>query len=200
MMDLVQRLAETRTLILVEHKMKLVMGLCRRLVVLHQGRLLAEGTPDDIRAHAEVRRVYLAKAHEPRAHECRRAAAVGRDSQRLVRPFAHPAGISLEVRPGEIVTLVGRNGAGKTTTLKAIMGLVPKREGRVTFAGADILDRPPHERFHRGLAYVPEERRIVPGLTVEENLRLGILAAKASGCPAATRRGGSRSSPRPSPV
>jgi branched-chain amino acid transport system ATP-binding protein len=87
-------------------------------------------------------------------------------------------GISLEVRPGEIVTLVGRNGAGKTTTLKSIMGLVPRREGRVTFEGRDILDRPPHERFHRGLAYVPEERRIVPGLTVEENLRLGILAAK----------------------
>lgn len=62
MMDLVQRLAETRTLILVEHKMKLVMGLCRRLVVLHQGQLLAEGTPDDIRAHAEVRRVYLGKS------------------------------------------------------------------------------------------------------------------------------------------
>ncbi len=87
-------------------------------------------------------------------------------------------GISLEVRRGEIVTLVGRNGAGKTTTLKSIMGLVPRREGRVTFAGADILDRPAHERFHQGLAYVPEERRIVPGLTVEENLRLGILAAK----------------------
>jgi branched-chain amino acid transport system ATP-binding protein len=87
-------------------------------------------------------------------------------------------GLSLEVRAGEIVTLVGRNGAGKTTTLKSIMGLVPKREGRVTFAGVDILDRPPHERFHQGLAYVPEERRIVPGLTVEENLRLGILAAR----------------------
>ena len=87
-------------------------------------------------------------------------------------------GISLHVRPGEIVTLVGRNGAGKTTTLKAIMGLVPRREGRVTFAGADILARPAHERFHRGLAYVPEERRIVPGLTVEENLRLGILASR----------------------
>ncbi|MEE7502405.1 ABC transporter ATP-binding protein [Methylobacterium mesophilicum] len=98
-------------------------------------------------------------------------------------------GLSLVVRPGEIVTLVGRNGAGKTTTLKAIMGLVAKREGRVTFAGADILHRPPHERFHRGLAYVPEERRIVPGLTVEENLRLGILAAKGAGRGArATRR------------
>ncbi|MBY0297373.1 MAG: ABC transporter ATP-binding protein [Methylobacterium sp.] len=62
MMDLVRRLAAERTLILVEHKMKLVMDLCRRLIVLHQGALLAEGTPDEIRANAEVRRVYLGKS------------------------------------------------------------------------------------------------------------------------------------------
>ena len=85
--------------------------------------------------------------------------------------------VSLQVGRGEIVTLIGRNGAGKTTTLKSIMGLVPRRTGRVTFDGREILAEPAHVRFHRGLAYVPEERRIVPGLTVEENLRLGILAA-----------------------
>ncbi|GJD47296.1 Lipopolysaccharide export system ATP-binding protein LptB [Methylobacterium crusticola] len=62
MMGLVARLAARRTLILVEHKMKLVMDLCRRLIVLHQGRLLAEGTPDAIRADAEVRRVYLGRS------------------------------------------------------------------------------------------------------------------------------------------
>jgi branched-chain amino acid transport system ATP-binding protein len=59
MMDLIARLAAERTVILVEHKMKLVMGLCRRLIVLHHGEFLAEGTPDDIRANDEVRRVYL---------------------------------------------------------------------------------------------------------------------------------------------
>jgi branched-chain amino acid transport system ATP-binding protein len=59
MMDLISRLAQERTVILVEHKMKLVMGLCQRLVVLHHGRLLAAGTPDDIRADGEVKRVYL---------------------------------------------------------------------------------------------------------------------------------------------
>ena len=59
MMDLIGRLAEERTVILVEHKMKLVMGLCRRLIVLHHGEFLAEGTPEDIRANDEVRRVYL---------------------------------------------------------------------------------------------------------------------------------------------
>ncbi|MBE7941301.1 MULTISPECIES: ABC transporter ATP-binding protein [Ramlibacter] len=62
MMDLIQRLAAERTVILVEHKMKLVMGICSRLVVLHHGELLAEGTPEDIRANTEVRRVYLGQS------------------------------------------------------------------------------------------------------------------------------------------
>jgi branched-chain amino acid transport system ATP-binding protein len=86
-------------------------------------------------------------------------------------------GISLEVNRGEIVTLIGRNGAGKTTTLRSIMGLVPKRQGSVIFDTAEILAEPAHKRFHRGLAYVPEERRIVPGLSVLENLRLGIIGS-----------------------
>lgn len=86
-------------------------------------------------------------------------------------------GISLEVKRGEIVTLIGRNGAGKTTTLRSIMGLVPKRQGSVIFDGEEILAEPAHKRFHRGLAYVPEERRIVPGLSVLENLRLGIIGS-----------------------
>ena len=86
-------------------------------------------------------------------------------------------GIDLAVGRGEIVCLIGRNGAGKTTTLKSIMGLLPKVKGRVVFEGADMLPQPAHARFKRGLAYVPEERRIVPGITVRENLRLGLVAA-----------------------
>jgi branched-chain amino acid transport system ATP-binding protein len=86
-------------------------------------------------------------------------------------------GVTLEVKKGEIVTLIGRNGAGKTTTLKTIMGLVTKHGGSVRFDGEELLSQPARARYHLGLAYVPEERRIVPGLTVEENLRLGILAS-----------------------
>jgi branched-chain amino acid transport system ATP-binding protein len=86
--------------------------------------------------------------------------------------------LSLQVRQGEIVTLMGRNGAGKTTTLKAVMGLLGKTGGSVRFDGEDLLPLPAHVRWHRGLAYVPEERRIVPGLTVRENLRLGLIAGK----------------------
>lgn len=86
-------------------------------------------------------------------------------------------GVNLDIREGEIVSLIGRNGAGKSTTLKTIMGLIAKRTGSVTFRGEEILNKPPHIRFHRGLGYVPEDRRVVSGLTVRENLRLGLVAA-----------------------
>ncbi|MBR1203904.1 MULTISPECIES: ABC transporter ATP-binding protein [unclassified Bradyrhizobium] len=86
--------------------------------------------------------------------------------------------ISLEVSKGEIVCLIGRNGAGKTTTLKSIMGLMGRARGSVTFKGEELLRQPAHVRFALGLAYVPEERRIVQGLTVRENLRLGLVASK----------------------
>jgi branched-chain amino acid transport system ATP-binding protein len=85
-------------------------------------------------------------------------------------------GLSFQVGAGEIVTLLGRNGAGKTTTLRAIMGLVEKRRGSVRFNSKSILDEPAHSRYHHGLAYVPEDRRIVATLTVRENLQLGLLA------------------------
>lgn len=85
--------------------------------------------------------------------------------------------ISFEVRAGEIVTLMGRNGAGKTTTLRTLMGLLARHSGRITFDGKDLQAQPAHARYHAGLAYVPEDRRIVPGLTVRENLQLGVLSS-----------------------
>ncbi len=86
-------------------------------------------------------------------------------------------GVGFNVREGEAVCLLGRNGAGKTTTLRTIMGLVSKRTGQAKFQGADVLGEPTHRRLAIGLAYVPEERRIVPGLSVQENLRLGLVAS-----------------------
>ena len=85
--------------------------------------------------------------------------------------------INIEVAKGEIVCLIGRNGAGKTTTLKSIMGLLDKTRGSVVFKGRELLSQPAHLRFALGLAYVPEERRIVQGLSVRENLRLGLVAS-----------------------
>jgi len=86
-------------------------------------------------------------------------------------------GVSLAVDAGEVVTLIGRNGAGKTTTLRSIMGLVPPRGGHITFDGRELTRLPTHEVARAGIAYVPEERRILPNLSVAENLRLGILGA-----------------------
>ncbi len=87
-------------------------------------------------------------------------------------------GVGFSVGGGEAVCLIGRNGAGKTTTLRTIMGLVAKRSGQAVFGGANILEEPTHRRLALGLAYVPEERRIVSGLTVQENLRLGLVASE----------------------
>jgi branched-chain amino acid transport system ATP-binding protein len=81
-------------------------------------------------------------------------------------------GVSLAVRAGEVVTLVGRNGAGKTTTLKSIMGIIPSRTGSVTFAGRELIDRAANDIARCGIAFCPEERGIFASLDVEENLML----------------------------
>lgn len=81
-------------------------------------------------------------------------------------------GVSLEVHPGELVTLLGRNGAGKTTTMKSIMGIVGKRTGSVRFEGRELIQRPSNQIARLGLAICPEERGIFASLNVEENLLL----------------------------
>ena len=85
-------------------------------------------------------------------------------------------GLDFGVYQGELLALLGRNGAGKTTTLKSIMGLVPRITGHILRGEVDLAKRPAHHRYGLGVGYVPEERRIVPGLTVLENLRLGLAA------------------------
>ena len=84
-------------------------------------------------------------------------------------------GVSLDLAPGEVLCLLGRNGAGKTTTLKAIMGLVRPRAGRVMLDDTDLTALSAHEVPKRGIAYVPQGRRLFAELTVEENLTLGLM-------------------------
>ncbi|HLH70644.1 MAG TPA: ABC transporter ATP-binding protein [Candidatus Dormibacteraeota bacterium] len=83
--------------------------------------------------------------------------------------------VSLEVRRGEVTALLGRNGAGKTTTLRSVMGLVTVRGGEIRFDGEPLTGRPTHRIARLGIGYVPEDRRMFPGLSVEENLRLAAL-------------------------
>lgn len=83
-------------------------------------------------------------------------------------------GLSFEARVGEVTCLLGRNGVGKTTLLKCLMGLIPSKQGSVTWEGNVITSLKPHQRIHAGVAYVPQGREIFPRLTVEENLLMGL--------------------------
>ena len=89
-------------------------------------------------------------------------------------------GVSLEVNEGEIVTLIGANGAGKSTVLNTISGLLHPRGGSVTFLGQDLKGVPPHKLVARGMAQVPEGRRIFLQMTVEENLEMGAFTRERS--------------------
>jgi branched-chain amino acid transport system ATP-binding protein len=168
MMDLIVALAAERSVILVEHKMKLVMGICQRL---------AGAAPRRVPGRRHARRHPRQRRGAARLPGTRLNPMLKVQELNVWYERSHVVqGVDLEVRRGEIVTLMGRNGAGKTSTLKAIMGLLAKRGGSVRFDGQEILAQPAHTRYHAGLAYVPEERRIVPGLSVHDNLRLGLIA------------------------
>jgi len=86
--------------------------------------------------------------------------------------------VDLEVRRGEVVALMGRNGAGKSTTLKALMGMLAKRRGRIVFRGQDVSKSEPYDAARLGLGFVPEDRRVFTDLTVVENLEVGRQPAR----------------------
>jgi len=88
--------------------------------------------------------------------------------------------VSFTIPNGKIVCLMGRNGVGKTTVMKSLMGLLPARSGRVTFDGQDLTNLRPYSRARFGIGYCPQGREIIPSLTVEENLLIG-LEAKSNG-------------------
>lgn len=89
-------------------------------------------------------------------------------------------GVSLTLEPGRIVGLLGRNGVGKTTLVRSIVGLTPPRQGSVTLDGRDLTNVPTHSIVKQGIGLVPQERRIFPSLTVEENLNINRRAARTS--------------------
>jgi branched-chain amino acid transport system ATP-binding protein len=86
-------------------------------------------------------------------------------------------GVNLDVRAGEFAGLIGRNGAGKTTLLRTIMGLLPSASGRLEFEEKPLAGLPTHRRAGLGIGYMPEDRRLVPGLSAEENMLVPVWAA-----------------------
>jgi branched-chain amino acid transport system ATP-binding protein len=108
-----------------------------------------------------------------------------RDVSVSIGPVGILRGVSLDVAAGQFAGLIGRNGAGKTTLMRTIMGLAAARAGEVRFEGASLARVPTHRRAALGVGYMPEDRRLVPGLTVEENV---LLPAWSARLPDAARR------------
>ena len=100
------------------------------------------------------------------------------DLQVTIKGFVILRGVSLEIPTGEVIALAGRNGAGKTTTLKSLMGLVSVTGGIIQLDGTDLLSVPGHRRAAMGIGYMPEDRRLIGSLTVEDNILMPVWASR----------------------
>jgi branched-chain amino acid transport system ATP-binding protein len=175
---------QSLTIVLVEHDMEVVFGLAGRIVVLHQGRVLADGPPQQIRQDPRVREIYLGDASvaPPPSQAVVQAGAPLLTVAHLDAGYglAHVLhDVSFTVARGEIVALLGRNGVGKTTTLRSLAGLnTPWRGSSIRLGERAIAGQPPEHIAALGVSYVPDDRRIFADLTAAENLRVALLALR----------------------
>jgi len=189
LLELIAALHETRKLaiLVVEHNMHFIGGLCRQINVIDFGRLLARGDTETVRRDPEVIRAYLG---EP-AKQAARAAPAETEPEAATEPAlaveglevrygAVPAirGIDLSAPDGKLTAIVGANGAGKSTLLSAISGLLPAYRGRIAYHGADVTAWDCERRVAVGIVLCPEGRRLFPSLTVRENLLLGAYSQR----------------------
>ena len=178
------------TFLLIEHNMDLVMQLCDPVVVMAQGRIVVEGSPQAVRADPRVIDAYLAKRHDggrglrhDTGRRRRPSAADAATRQPLLeaagvvagyaRDLPIVQGVDSSVGAGEILVVLGPNGAGKSTLAKAVAGVVPVFAGSVRLDGSDIANLPAHRITASGVGFVPQTGNVFTTLSVEENLRVG---------------------------
>ncbi len=179
---LIKRLAAHMSVLVIEHDIDRVFAFAEDITVMHNGAVLAGGKPAEVRAHPQVQSVYLGtgrRVSAARAPSGTRAAAPALLKLDAVNAFYGAShvlhDVTLELRAGEMVALLGRNGAGKSSTIKAILGLNPPRTGRVQYMGKDITGGSPEDLARAGIGFVPQGRRLFPTLTVAQNLEMGRL-------------------------
>jgi branched-chain amino acid transport system ATP-binding protein len=183
--QLLQRIAETGiAVIIIEHDMRLVMGISDHIYVLDAGRRIADGPPASVRANADVRKAYLGESDfvgRSRSDAWRPGEEAVLGVENLTASFgAAPVleGIELSVHDGEMVAVLGANGAGKSTLMRTVAGLHSPDEGSVLFLGRNITSFATSRIAGDGLVLVPEGRQVFPELSVVDNIRLGAYARR----------------------
>jgi len=187
--DIVALRNQGYTIIVIEHHMDLIAAACDRVIALDHGEVIATGAPQEVAAHPEVIRAYLGSAKKTSKPPSPPKAPASRVAPILelagVRASYGPAevlqGIDIEVRPGEVIALLGANAAGKSTAIKTIMGRLRPSSGEIRFAGRRIDGRTTNEIVRMGIGIVPEGRRVFYELTVLENLEAAGSRAESHG-------------------
>ena len=206
MRELIERMnKDGLTILLIDHDMRLVMGVCTRVAVLNFGRKIADGTPDEVSTDASVIKAYLGTGGEREVSSAPGASGVDEATEvfqaaATAKATAEPEialldvhelsvsygavsavrGASLRVGRGEVVALIGANGAGKSTILHALSGLVRPDSGTAIFDGLDLTSAKPSTIVRHGLVQVPEGREILARQTVLENLELATWAQRGA--------------------
>ena len=202
MRELIERLnKDGLTILLIDHDMRLVMGVCTRVAVLNFGRKIADGTPKEVSTDTGVIKAYLGTGGEREVSSAPGASGVDEATEVVEavatsKVTAEPEGAilqvhelsvsygavnavraaSLRVADGEVVALIGANGAGKSTILNTLSGLIRPDSGTAMFDGLDLTDAKPSSIVRHGLVQVPEGREILSRQTVLENLELATWA------------------------
>jgi ABC-type branched-subunit amino acid transport system ATPase component len=200
--ELIQKLnADGLTVLLIDHDMRLVMGVCQRIVVLNFGRKIADGPPEIVSNDPAVVTAYLGShapesaSHVPGSEEMDVVATSKpattaepaspllevRDLEVAYGAIRAVRGVSFGVGKGEIVALIGANGAGKSTILNTLSGVLRPHAGAARFGDLDLTTAAPDKIVSAGLAQVPEGREILGRLTVRENMELGAWARRDHG-------------------
>jgi ABC-type branched-subunit amino acid transport system ATPase component len=183
---MIRTLSQHMSVLLVEHDIDRVFEFADRITAMADGVVLVEGNAEQVSGDRQVQEVYLGSGRKVVMHTRSRAQAgevlLELDGVNTFYGKSHILhDVCMEVRAGEVTALLGRNGAGKSSTFKSIMGLAPMASGTVRFDGRPISGASPEQIARAGIGLVPQGRRLFPGLTVAENLRLGGLSRGGGG-------------------